>query len=95
MKPKDLWRCAMRSVLVLTIMVLLSGIALAQQQAGSQKTLAQLISDGYEIKAVVMGGATIVQKGTSAFVCEMKNPNPQQPAGPLMGASGCSPIAGK
>jgi hypothetical protein len=82
----------MRSIVILPVIVLLCGIALAQQPPGANpKTLVQLLSEGYEIKSFAMG-ATVLQKGTSAFICEV---NEKQPStGQKWGASRCFPATG-
>ena len=71
----------MRLAAALTSVVLISGSALAQQQAefsssttsSGDATMAQLVAEGFEIRAAVPNGSKIIvfmQKDQSAYACE-------------------------
>jgi hypothetical protein len=80
----------MRLVLVLAMVVLLNSVALAQQPV---QTLAQLLSESYEIKAITVTGTIILQKGTSAFVCAVTSGNPGDPVAQQAQAVRAAPCA--
>jgi hypothetical protein len=65
----------MRKLLVIVVCFLaVSSIAAAQEQ----KTLHELVADGYEIKVSsgVASQIIFLQKGNSAYVCELDRPLP-------------------